>query len=348
MFDWIAQEQELTDMALTVRAQVIPPNDTGRLFWDVFFPPADVPSVELHQINSTIDYRPVGERREWNARGRQFNFKTPSLSRLEMIPIESYFKIEEREMQRLMERTVNNETLFRSIIRVDIPTRVDELVNMNYRRMEMDAMQAWAKGTITVTNPTQGGSQTVSYGFASSRYQTAGTTWDVVADAYATFLSWLEDGIDATGGLRGAVMRRATFNEIQKDAPRGLNGVQLSRQQLADRVSQDLGIEFQFFINEQRLDKFTNTGLTVARTNVWPTGFIAGIPTDTAVGNMAMAPIGRAYRMAAVSPEAQIDVRRMSVFKEIGGNGRELTMECQVNAFPLPIEANLWSMNAGV
>jgi hypothetical protein len=347
-FDWIAQEQELTDAALTVRAQVIPPNDNGRLYWDVFYNTRDVPSVELQQISGAADYRPVGERREWNARGRQFNVQTPSLSSLEMIPIESYFKIEEREMQRLLEQTQDNQTLFRSLIKVSIPQRVDELVNMNFRRMEMDGMQAWAKGTITVMNPHLGGTQTVSYGFDASRYQTAGTAWNAVANAYDAFISWFQDGQDATGGLRGVVLRRATFNEIQKDAPVGLNGLTLTRQQLADRISQDLGIEFQFLILEQRLDKFSDGGLTVTRTNVWPAGYVAGIPTGTTIGDMARAPVGRAFRLARMNPDAQIDVRGMSVFKEIGGNGRELTHECQINAFPLPIEANMWSINAGV
>ena len=348
-FGWLEQEAELTDAALTVRVQALPPNDTGRLFWDVFFTQKSVDSVVLHDINGTIDFRPVADRREWNARGRLVSIQTTDLSEIEMVPIESYFKVGEREMQRLMERVLDNQALFQRIIRDSIPDRTDSLAVANLRRMEIDAFGAWAKGSIAAMNPTDGTVVTVSYGFDASRYTTAGTAWNNGAvNAYDEFIAWVESGIDATGGTIGAIMRRATFVEIQKDAPQGINAMTLTRQQLADRISQDLGIDFRFFIFEQRLDKYDDGGLTTTRTNVWPAQKVALIPVGTAVGEMQFAPVGRAFSLARVNPDAQIDVRGQVVFKEVAGNGRELTVECQVNAFPVPLEANLWVIDAGV
>lgn len=348
-FGWMEQEAELTDAALTVRVQAIPPNDTGRLFWDVFFPRQNVDSVMLSDISGKVDFRPVSDRREWNTRGRLISLKTPELSKLEFVPIEAYFKIAEREMQHLMERTLGNQALFRQIVGVDVPTRVDSLALANLRRMEIDAFKAWALGEVVAMNPTDGSTVTVSYGFDASRYTTAGTAWnDAGVNAYDEFIAWVEDGIDAVGGTIGTVMRRASFKEIQKDAPQGINAIPLTRQQLADRVSQDLGIDFRFFIFEQRLDTYNDGGLATTRTNVWPAEKIALIPLGTSVGNMAFAPVGRAFDIANTNPGAEIDVRGQSVFKEIAGNGRELTIECQANSFPVPVEANLWVADIGV
>lgn len=348
-FGWMEQEAELTDAALTVRVQSIPPNDTGRLFWDVFFPRENVDSVVLNDINGTIDFRPVGDRREWNTRGRLVSLRTPELSKLEMVPIETYFKIEEREMQRLMERTLGNQALFQQLVGTTIPSRTDTLALANLRRMEIDAFKAWSLGTITAMNPTDGSTTTVSYGFDTARITTQPTAWnDAGLNAYDEFIAWVEDGIDAIGGTIGAIMRRATFTEIKKDAPMGINAIPLTRQQLADRVSQDLGIDFRFFIFEQRLDVYNDGGLAVTRTNVWPAHKIALIPLGTSVGTMAHAPVGRAFDLANTNPGAEIDVRGQSVFREIAGNGRELTIECQVNSFPVPVEANLWVSDVGV
>jgi hypothetical protein len=161
-------------------------------------------------------------------------------------------------------------------------------------------------------------------------------------------LAWVEDGIDAVGSGVGAVMRRTTFREIQLDAPKGLDNITLTRAQVEDRLQQDLGIDFRFYLFENRLDAKTDNGLTYVRTNVWPAEQVALVPAGLRVGDMAYAPVARAFQLAAVAQDAEIDVRGQSVFREIGGNGRDLTVECQVNAFPLPEENLLWVIDVGV
>lgn len=347
-FEWYAQEAELTSEALTVRAQALPPNDRDNLLHDVFFPRQDVDSTTLSQI-TTVDFRPASDRREWNVRGRYIPMKTPDLASLEMIPVEDYFKIEEYELQKLYERTLGNEALFRQLVGTSIPTRTDNLVNANRRRLEFDAFEAWAKGTITVMNPQLGGTATVSYGFDAARYQTAATAWnDAGVNAYEEFMAWIEDGIDAIGGpVIGAVMKRATYRAIQEDAP-SETGLMLTRGQFEEQLSADLGFAFRFYIIEHRLDKFNDGGLAHTRTDVWPDEYVALVPAGVAVGNMAYAPIYRTNRLAANAGIDQIDVRGMSVFTEVSNGGRELTVECQVNAFPIPDEQRIWVIDAGV
>lgn len=347
-FEWMAQEAELTSEALTVRAQALPPNDRDNLLHEAFFPRQDVESTTLSQI-TTVDFRPASDRREWNVRGRLIPMKTPDLASLEMIPVEDYFKIEEYELQKLFERTAGNEQLFRNLVGVSIPTRVDSLVNANRRRLEFDAFQAWSQGTITVMNPQLGGTATVSYGFDTARYQTAATAWnDAGVNAYEELLAWIEDGVDAIGGpVIGMVCKRPLYRAIQEDAP-SETGLMLTRGQFEDQLSADLGFDFRFYIIEHRLDKFNDAGLTTTRTAVWPDEVAALVPAGVSVGNMAYAPIYRTNALAANAGMDEIDVRGMSVFREVSNGGRELTVECQVNAFPIPDEQRIWVIDAGV
>lgn len=347
-FSWLGAEDELSSEALTVRAQNLPTNDRDRLVMDVFFPSTNVNSIRLRSITN-IDFRPVSDRREWNTRGRKIPTRFPSTSELEMIPIESTFTIDEYELQLLLEPIDGNEAQFRNIIKRSVPDRTDNLVFANRRRFEMDAAQAWSTQTMTVMNPNLGHTQTVSFGFDASRYQTAGTAWNNGAvNAFDEFIAWVQDGADVVrGGVSGALMRRATWKEIVKDAPQGLLAVPLTETEAIRRIEDALNIPFQIVILENRFDEFTDAGLVTSRTNVWPAQKVALIPNGTAVGQGARAPIARAYRMAAESGGA-INVRGTAVFREANNGGRQLVVEAQDNWFPLPDEEQMWVIDAGV
>lgn len=347
-FTWMAQVEELAPAALTVRAQTLSPNDNGRLLWDVFFPRADVDSINLQDI-STLDDRPAADRREWGARGRLIPILTPAQRKMRIVPIEAYDKINELEMQHLMEGAFGNSQIVQDVIGVRIPDRTDRLAMADYRRLELDAMQAWATGTIIQRNP-QNATQTftASFGFPSSRYQTAGTAWNAAANAYNEFTAWYEDGIEAVGPGEGAVLRLATLREILADAPDLPNGVSMTRAQLADRVSQDIGQPFQFFVIETSLDVFNDGGTAVTRTKVWPAEQVAFVPAGREVGRAAFAPVVRAMELSAQVPEASIDVRGVTIYHDSGNGGRELEIDAQLNAMPLPDESKMFVIDAGV
>lgn len=347
-FTWMAQVEELAPTALTVRAQTLSPNDNGRLLWDIFFPRADVDSVNLQDV-STLDDRPAADRREWGARGRLIPILTPAQRKMRIVPIEAYDKINELEMQHLMEGAFGNSAIVQDVIGVRIPDRTDRLAMADYRRLELDAMQAWATGTIIQRNP-QNAAQTytASFGFPSSRIQTASTAWNAAANAYNEFIAWYEDGIEAVGPGEGAVLRLATLREILADAPDLPNGVSMTRSQLADRVSQDIGQPFQFFVIENSLDVFDDGGTAVTRTKVWPAEQVAFVPAGREVGRTAFAPVVRAMELSAQVPEASIDVRGVTVYHDSGNGGRELEIDAQLNAMPLPDESKVFVIDAGV
>lgn len=349
-FSWLEKEDELTSEALTVRAQAISPNDDGTLLWDAFLPRMDVDSVKIDEITS-LDFRPAADRREWNQSGRVIPLKTPDMRAIEMVPIESRFHLGEREIQALSERTMGNEDLFRRIVMSRIPDRVDSLVMADYRRLEVDAMEAWSKGQVTVMNPETGTTYTAAFGFPATRLQTAGTAWDVAANAYNEFLAWLEDAIDAIGPLSGAMMRLATLQVIQADAPNPLDRsgtVQPTRTQLQQRLQDELGMPFTLYVNERTVDVFSDGGKASARTKIWPAQYVAAVPAGTAVGQTAFAPVARAMELDARVPAAGIDVRGVTVYHNAGADGKSLEIEAQVNAMPVPDEQRVFTIDAGV
>lgn len=353
-FNWLEQEKLLTNAALTVRAQAIPPNDNGRLKWDIFFPRQDVPSVDLHEI-TTVTFRPAAERREWNAPSKKITLKTPNLRDISMIPIESAHSIEEFELQKLAERSFGpNTPQFRAILAADIPDRVVFLTLANYRRIELDAFQAWSTGQVTVRNPLNPASSYVmSFGFAAARYTTAGTAYNVTANAFNDFILWLRTvATTLVNGFQGVMLRQSTLNEIVADAPNALSlnsSVQPTIDQVEQRIQQTLGIGFRFVVNEDTVDVFSGGGQATVTTKVWPVGRIAIIPAGNGqVGTTAFAPVVRAMQIAGGAPSAPIDVNGMTAYRESVNNGRGLVIEVQCNALSVPNEQQTAVINAGV
>jgi hypothetical protein len=351
-FTWLAEEDELTPTALTVRAQTVDPTDEGRLLWAGFMPRRDVEQTKIASL-STLDVRITSDRREWNTRGRYIPLETPPRSEIEWVPVEAYFRIAEKEINDLLNEVRGNQALFRQIVGARIPARTEMLALANWRRVERDVFSAWATGEITAMNPQTGVTYTVDYGFDAARYQTAGTAWDDAGtDAYEDFLAWLEDAIEAVGPIEGAMMRIATRNAIQADAPNPMPGAQTGLRatlpQIEQRVSDELGIPFRFFINEQTTDVFTDGGTAKTRTKVWPAQVVAAVPQGLTVGTTAFAPVARAYDLSSQAPGAGVDVRGVTIYHEIENGGRGLVIEGQINPMPDPDEQKLFVIDAGV
>lgn len=349
-FSIVGALDNLSPAALTVRAQTISPNDQGNLLWDIFFPRQNVDSVDLSDV-TTLDDRAVSDRREWNGRGRYIPPVTPATRKVSIVPVESYDKIEEYEMQRLNEQTLGNETIIANIIGTRIPDRIDRLVLANYRRIEMDAIQAWTKGNVIQRNPQKGDTYTASFGFSASRLTTAGTAWsDVGVNAYDQFLAWYTASTELVGPGEGVMMRLATFNAIQADTLNAMGNAapRLTRGDIEARIQDETGGPFRFYINENSLDVFDDGGTAKTRTKVWPTGYVAYIPSGKVVGKTAFAPVVRAMQLSAANSTADIDVRGMTAFIGEAGEGRELTMECQVNPLTVPDEQKVAVINAGI
>lgn len=350
-FTWMGAEEELSAAALTVRAQTVDPTDQGRLLWDGFMPRRNVDQTKISSLTNQ-NVRITADRREWNQRGRYINLVTPPRREIEWIPIEAYFRLEEKEINDLMNEVRGNQALFRQIIGVRIPERTDILAMANWRRLELDVFEAWALGQITSMNPQTGQTFVVDYGFDASRYQVAGTAWDVATNAYEEFMAWWADAFTTLGPLAGVMLRQATRDAIVADAPNPVPGVGADLRptltQVEQRIRDETGRPFQFFVNENTVDTFTDAGVTRQQTKVWPARMVAAVPAGFQVGTTAFAPVVRAYDISAQAPDAGVDVRGITVFHDVGGAGRDLTVEGQFNPMPDPFEERIYVIDAGV
>lgn len=333
--------EELSPASLTVVAQTISANNTGRLRWPIFFPRRNVDSVDLNEV-TTIDFRPVSDRREWNSRGRLIPSLTPPTRELSLIPVEGYYKWDEYEINKLATIADGNSAIIDQIIGRSIPSKVAQIVEANDRRIEVDAFTAWATGTQVAKNPQTGTTHTVSFGFPSDRLTTAGTAWDDAGvNAWDLLISFLEDAQDKIGPVAGVVLRTALHRAIHADAPNGPLGTSIPRGRLAEAVSDELGIPFNFFLFDDTVDVFNDGGTSYTTTNVWPAGRIAAVPAGGQVGNTVFAPVVRAMEIARQSGTPGIDVRGQTVYYEESVMGRDLTVEVQVNPFTIPNEQKL-------
>lgn len=347
-FAWTETIDDLSPAALTVRAQTISPNDDGMLKWDIFFPRQNVDSIDLDDV-TTIDYRPASDRREWNQRGRLIPVKKPSTRKVSIVPIEANYMWGERELQKLNERSMGNAAIIAEIMQASVPGRVDALARANYRRLELDAFAAWALGQITQRNP-QNAAETyvASFGFDAARYTTASTAWnDGGENAYDNLLAWLDDAEDAVGSLQGVVCRRNFVKEVLADSPDLAGGAKMTWVQLEDRIQQDKGYAFRFYSMEDSVEVFDDGGSATTSTKVWAAQRIAAVPVGTVVGYSAFAPVVRAMDIARQLPQAKLDTNGQTAFYEQYNNGRELSLEVQVNAMPVPNEQKLYVTNIG-
>lgn len=347
-FTWTNEVEELSPAALTVRAQTISPNDDGKLKWDMFFPRKPVDSVDLDDV-TTLDYRPASDRREWNQRGRLIPIKTPTKRKVSIVPIEGNYHWGEYELQKLNERTMGNGALLAQIMQSTVPGRIDAISAANWRRLELDAFEAWALGTVTQRNPQNAAeTYTASFGFDAARYQTAGTAWnDAGLNSYNLLMSWIDDAINAVGSIQGIVCRRNFVLEVLADAPDLAGGAAMTWTQLESRIQQDKGTAFQFYPMEDTVEVFTDGGTATATTKVWAAEKIAAVPAGAKVGYAAFAPVIRAMDIARQLPQAKIDTNGQTVFYEEHNNGRELSVEVQVNAMPVPDEQKMYVMDVG-
>lgn len=346
-FSWIEEVEDLSPDVLTVRAQTLSPNDNGRLTWDVFFPRENVDSVDLDDV-TTLDDRWTAERREWNAEGAEMPDQVPPRRRVSIVPIEAKKTIGEKEIQKLAEGAFGRQDVIVEQMGVRIPDRAMKLAMGDYRRLEVDSANAWALGTITQRNPEDPSKTYVaSFGFDAGRYQTAGTAWnDPGVNAYELFTAWVEDGVEEVGSLAGVRLRQVHLNAILADAPDLPGGVLMTRANLVQRIQDDLGRDFRFFVDEESVDVRNDGGSAVTRTKVWPAR-VALVPAGGQVGQSAFAPVVRAMEMARQIPGAGIDVRGVTIYYLQENGGRTLKLNAQLNALPVPDEQLMWVINPG-
>ena len=348
------QDSVLASPQLTVLSQAIGVDEVdpaGNFMFPQFFPFRDASSIDIEQL-FTLDYRPVATRRAWDAHGKEIPMKHPQLRGLTMVPLEARHGIGEEKLHRMTEMAQGNQAILNREIMATVPGIVAMLTESVYRAAELEAAEAWAKGTITAKNPTSGATATTSLGFSGSRVQTAVTAWDDAGvNAYSLFIAWLRSARSTMGNVGGVVTSTLVWDAIRADAPNvfdyGGNGVLIGAEQLDRQVAADSRIPgFRFVLNDTEVDVFADGGAAHTRTRVWDESYIAAIPASGMVGMTYRASVVKAYDYLASQPT--IDVRGTVVTNNSENKGKYSDLQCQANWLPVPDENNVFSIDTGI
>lgn len=339
--------ETLSPAALTVRAQTVSPIDNGALHWETFFPvDPNILTTRIADI-ATVDFRPVASRRPWDANGRQIPQRFGKIREGVMTPIEAWFAIGEQEIQKLGEGAFGNALVVLDALKMTVPGRVDLIAMADWRRLELDAIQAWVSGKINVTDPDdQTKSFDMSYNADAARYPAAPATYAAAPNAYQQFIdTFYRPALDATGGLEGALMRRAIIDQIVLDSPVavGIPGYRPTIKDVESRISDEYGYTFRFMMAEWSMDIPDAFG-TYTRQKYFPADVIAAIPTGNVVGKTAKPPQYHAWDVMTETALQKIgfDKGGVMVVPTVENSGKSLKCNGKLLAMPFPDEGKVF------
>lgn len=335
-FDIIARTARLSAANLTLREQARLAQNPNALRWRDIFPSAPTDSVKLSSI-TTVDFRPVGGRREWNAQGREIPERLGPIVDAEMVPINPTHHIDERRLQQLRERGVGD-LVNRGLVN-DVDRWATILADAADRQVEVDAFGAWFNNQIVVRDPKTGTTVVVGLGLPADRYPVNATTLAMATNAYDDFLFHLGEAATKLGSVGAVRMRRATLAEIQRDAP-NVGGVRLTLEALQDRINAEGYGDVSIVVDERTYDDFTDGGSATTATHYVPAGKMAFQPGDGVVGNTHLAPVTRAYDYIDA---AEIEnINDVVIFHSALNNGKTLLVEGQLNGLSLPVVSRVY------
>ncbi len=348
-----SQDAVLSSPQLTVLSQAIGVDEVdpaGNFMFPQYFPFVDAGSIDIEQL-FTLDYRPVATRRAWDAHGKEIPMKFPQLRGLTMVPLEARHGIGEEMLHRITEMAQGNQAIFNREVMARVPDVVALITEAVWRAAEVEAAEAWAKGTITAKNPTSGATATTSLGFSASRIQTAVTPWDDAGvNAYSLFIAWLRQAKSMVGNIGGVVTSTLVYEAIRADAPNildyGGGGVLVGAELLERQISQDARTPFRFILNDTEVDVFTDGGSAHTRTRVWDESYIAVVPASGRIGMTHRASVAKAYDY--LSAEPTIDVRGTVVTNNSENKGKYADLQCQANWLAVPDENNVFTIDTGI
>jgi hypothetical protein len=316
------------------------------LRYRAIFPRVNATSIRISSI-TTVDFRPVGGRREWNAQGREIPENLGPLREAEIVPIEFTKHIDERAMQLLREAGIE-EMVRRGVIN-SVETWPTVLADACERQLERDAFEAWFTGLVTVKDTKTNDSVVASLGFdQATTYPTAGTDWDDPGeDAYLNFLTGLQAAQTKFGGaVGGARTHRTVAQAIIEDAPDGPNGLRPTISSLQERVREEGFPNFNLIIDERTYDEFNDGGSATTAAYYVPDGLIGYQPADGRVGNTHVAPVARAYDF--LTGGNRKFANGVAIFLDEQNSGKTLKIAAQENALAIPEERLTYVEDTGI
>lgn len=340
--DITALVEQLDPAALTVRAQQFSPFDEPQYHWPMFAERDDILTTRLAEIGA-VDFRPAASRRAWDAPGLQIVPRTGATKTGDIDPIEAWFGLGEKEIQRAMEGSGGNAAVALDVLGASIPRRTDKIVEATWNKLDLDFFTAWATGAITVDDPETAQTYSVSFQIPAGRFVANATTLALATNAFDDAVGHCR-AAQALGvqpaGLLGSSDR---ILEIVKDMPVA-NVYTMRRPTVSDAedwFAAEFGVDFKFVRADWHLDLKDRTTHNYTSTRIWPQTRMAVIPVGN-VGSVKIAPVYRAMQLVSEIPEAGIDRNGVFVNAEAENGGKSLKVAAQLNAIPWPNENQIY------
>lgn len=348
MFDFLTRLPDLAPVALTIREQARLEMNPLDLRYPAIFPQENVDSIRISDI-TTVDFRPLGGRRAWNADGREQVEKVGPLRDIEIIPINPTHHIDERALQILREPGIQL-LVEKGVIR-DVNRWVPALADAAERQVERDAFEAWFTNQITVYDTKSAANITVAAGINGARFVTEGTTWNTtVGDAnsgYLRFMFHLQKARQMMGSVGPVRLRQATADVIVRSAPALIPGYVATLADVQDRIRKEGFPSFTFVIDERTYDKPNDGGVATTQTNYVPAHKVGFQPATGVVGRTFRAPVVRAYDFVETAGR-RLNVNDVAIFLSPLNSGKTLLIEAQSHKLSLPDEQYTYVVDAGV
>lgn len=337
-------QQELSPYELTVQEQARTAENDPTLSYPTYFPTRSVESVKLADI-TVVDARVIGDRREWNADGRHIPALTPPAHIYEMVPLEAYFGVGEREIQHLGERFGGNAELILRAAKARITDRVSSLTEANIWANEWESLRAWTEGEITIMNPQTGLVYLASLDFDPNRYVVDATPWDDT-NAFNRLLLYAREAENFIGAIAGVRVRQDIALLIAESAPTiGANSVKMTLRDVQKYLSDSLGTDFMIWTDERAVNKFDGAGNDRTATKLFPEDTVAFVPSTGSIGYTGQAPIFRAEDISPATQPDSVDMNGQRIFYRAENFGKSLVVQAQANWLAIPNEQNVFIVN---
>ncbi len=346
MFNWLDTLPELSLRNLTVREAARLADNPLDLRYRSIFPRTPTESIDISEI-TTVDFRPVGGRRDWNAQAREVPEKFGPTRKWSMIPINYSKHIDELMLQKFGESGIQE--LVRRRILKGVNEWPTELADACERQLERDAFESWFTGQITILDTKSNATATVALGFdQATSYPTAGTAWnDPSEDAYENFLVAAQAAYTKFGGAVGAARtHRSVLNAIVATAPDGPNGLRPTLATLQERVREEGFANITLINDERTYDEFTDGGSATTTKYYVPEGLIGFQPADGVVGATHVAPVVRAYDFLSGNDRSLAN--GVVILRSAKNDGKTLMIEAQENALSMPEERRVYVVDTNI
>lgn len=340
LFDLLAQTESLRSDNLSIREATRLAENPNDLRWRALAPKVPADSIEVNTL-TTVEFRPNGGRREWNAQGRKLTEKVGPQRGYEMVPINPEFEFDERKLQKLRERSEPQKRIL-----LDVDKAATALSDAADRQIEADFFEAWYENRFTVLDPETEAQVVAELGFDAARYPVEATPWtDAAVDAYDRFLRLVEEAVRQMGSVGGVRMRMAVVKRILKDAPMAAGYVRPTLANLEERIGEEGFGPIKLIADERTYDRYIGSGAATVKTNYVPIGLMGFQPASNRVGSTHFAPVTRASDFVKSD---RVDLQDFTVFHSTENGGKTLKVECQANALPIPAEQSTFVPDTGI